>query len=59
MRRHVWLDEYTLDSVTWDQTSQTVRVQLKDSYILLNRPTAEKIAIQLGYFLQDTDNEDT
>ena len=57
MRKHIWLDEYTLDSVSWDDSASYVKLQIKDKYMLIHRSMAEKLVAQLSFFLQDTDRE--
>lgn len=57
MRKHVWLDEHTLDSVSWTTEGKYLRVNLKDKYLLLDRKLAEELYWQLGFFLQDTADE--
>ena len=57
MRRYVFLNDYTLDAIAWDRSTGTARLYLGEHVLTVNRPTAETIAIQLGYFLQDTDYE--
>ena len=55
MKKFEWLNDYTLDSVSWTECPPRFRIQQGGTAYTFTRQEVEDIYPHMGAFLQDTD----